>query len=427
VCAGAAHVTIANVDSTTHAGRGRTIPRDRGGFMLDEKQFLTQIAERLLKHQDAGTTGSAPEPYRLNNRVYTDPELFARERETLFKHNPMLVCFSIDLPEPGSFFTFDDLGVPVLLTRDRNGKVNAFLNACAHRGARLKSGCGKAAALTCPYHAWSYDLQGQLIGVYKEETFGRVERSQHGLVRLRAEEKYGMVYVGVDPDLEFSIDEHLGELARYFQMWHFDKMQFIGQHRFDTKNNWKLTVDTFFEGYHFSVVHRESVGDYAFGNLSAYDSFGSHQRLAYPNKSLLTLKDIPQAQWTTQVFDHFQLIHFLYPNVSLLVSPTAVEFFQFYPGATVGECTSRYRCYWRSDPSRADQGRDPKAHFEWVVRVVGEEDYAISQSIQPALNTGLRPFNTFGRNEPALIKIHEALARGASVPHGGGAAKVRAL
>jgi hypothetical protein len=107
------------------------------------------------------------------------------------------------------------------------------------------------------------------------------------------------------------------------------------------------------------------------------------------------------------------LIHFLYPNVSLLVSPTAVEFFQFFPGPSVGECISRYRCYWRSDPSRPDQGREPLTHFKWVVQVVGEEDYKVSQSIQPGLATGLRPFNTFGRNEPALIKIHEALARGA--------------
>jgi phenylpropionate dioxygenase-like ring-hydroxylating dioxygenase large terminal subunit len=387
--------------------------------MLDERQLLVKLAERLLAHHAERTTGSAPEPHRLDNRVYTDPELFARERQTIFQDNPMLVGFSADLPEPGSFFTFDDLGVPILLTRDRTGKVNAFLNACAHRGARLKDGCGKTAALACPYHAWSYDLQGRLVGIYAEPTFGRVDKSQYNLVRMPVEEKYGMIYVGASPDLKFTIDGHLGDLAAIFELWQLGKMQLVGEHKFETKNNWKLTVDTFFEGYHFSVVHRESVGDYAFGNLSAHDSFGPHQRLAYPNKSLLTLRDLPQEQWTTAVFDHFQLIHFLYPNVSLLVSPTAVEFFQFYPGPSVGECVSRYRCYWRADPSKADQGRDPREHFKWVVQVVGEEDYKISQSIQKGLETGLRPFNTLGRNEPALIKIHEALARGAQVAQEG--------
>lgn len=395
--------------------------------MLEERELLVKIAEQLLAHHAERTTGSAPEPWRQDNRVYTDPELFARERQTLFKDNPMLVGFSPDLPEPGSFFTFDDLGVPILLTRDRDGKVNAFLNACAHRGARLKEGCGKTTAFACPYHAWTYDLQGRLVGVYAEPTFGRIDKSQYGLVRLPVEEKYGMIYVGTTPDLKFTIDGHLGELAKIFELWQLDTMQFVGEHKFETRNNWKLTVDTFFEGYHFSVVHRESVGDYAFGNLSVHDSFGPHQRLAYPNKSLLTLRDLPQEQWTTAVFDHFQLIHFLYPNVSLLVSPTAVEFFQFYQGPSVGECISRYRCYWRSDPSRADQGREPLTHFNWVVQVVGEEDYKVSQSIQQGLETGLRPFNILGRNEPALIKIHEALARGAQRVQDSGAAKVRAV
>lgn len=399
--------------------------------MLDERQLLVKIAERLLAHHDERTTGSAAELYELDTRVYTDPDLFARERETLFKQNPLLVCFSPDLPEPGSYYTSDDLGVPILLTRDRNGQVNAFLNACAHRGARLKDGCGKATAFSCPYHAWSYDLQGKLVGIYAEPTFGRVDKSQYGLVRLPVEEKYGMIYVGATPDLKFTIDDHLGDLAPIFGLWQFERMQFVGEHKFETRNNWKLTVDTFFEGYHFSVVHKDSVGDYAFGNLSAHDSFGPHQRLAYPNKSLLTFNDQPRDQWTTAVFDHFQLIHFLYPNVSLLVSPTAVEFFQFFPGPSVGECISRYRCYWRSDPSRADQGRDPLTHFKWVVQVVGEEDYKVSQSIQKGLETGLRPFNTLGRNEPALIRIHEALARGASAAQvlgaNSGAAKVRAV
>ena len=386
--------------------------------MLDERQVLSQIAERLLCHYDAGTTDNAPEPRRIASEVYTDPKLWARERETIFKQNPMLVCFSVDLPGPGSYFTFDDLGVPVLLTRDRDGKVNAFVNACAHRGARLKDGCGTGAGFSCPYHGWTYDLQGRLSRIYKEETFGAVDKSLYNLIGLPVQEKYGMIYVAVDPQLRFTIDEVLGDLAPWFEMWQLEKMHFVGTHEFKSPNNWKLAVDTFFEGYHFAVLHKQSVGDYAIGNLSAHDRFGPqrrHQRLAYPNRSILGLKQVPRQQWTTDIFEHFQLIHFIYPNVSLLVSPTAVEFFQFYPGASVDQCVSRYRCYWRSDPSSKDQGRDPQTHFKWVIQVVGEEDYRVSRTVQETLNTGLKPFSTFGRNEPALICLHEALARGASM------------
>ena len=230
-----------------------------------------------------------------------------------------------------------------------------------------------------------------------------------------------MIYVAADPNLRFTIDAVLGDLAPCFEMWHLERMHFVGTHEFRTPQNWKLAVDTFFEGYHFAVLHKQSVGDYAIGNLSAHDRFGPqqrHQRLAYPNKSILSLKEIPQERWTADIFEHFQLIHFIYPNVSLLVSPTAVEFFQFYPGASVDQCVSRYRCYWRSDPARADQGRDAQAHFKWVVQVVGDEDYRVSCTIQQTLNTGLKALSTLGRNEPALFYLHASPGSGRRSPTG---------
>ena len=193
--------------------------------MLEEKAVLHAIVKRVLKHLDAGTTDSAEAPYRHPTWTYTDPALFEQERLKIFKENPQLVGFSPDLPHPGAYFTFDDLGVPVLLVRDNDGKVNAFLNACSHRGARLKEGCGKAAALSCPYHAWGFDLKGKLRTIFKEESFGCVDKAYYNLVKLPVEEKYGMIYVGLDPDMKFSIDDHLGDLAPYFALWNFSSME----------------------------------------------------------------------------------------------------------------------------------------------------------------------------------------------------------
>ena len=187
--------------------------------MLNEKDVLTEVVKRALKHVDAGTTDSAEAPYRHPTWTYTDADLFEQEKQKIFKASPQMVGFSCDLPGPGSFATFDDLGVPVLLVRDNDGKVNAYLNACSHRGARLKEGCGKANSISCPYHAWGFDLKGKLRTIFKEDTFGRVDKSYYDLVRLPVEEKYGVIYVGLDPDMKFSIDDHLGDLAPYFAMW----------------------------------------------------------------------------------------------------------------------------------------------------------------------------------------------------------------
>lgn len=385
--------------------------------MLNEKEVLHAIVKRVFKHLDAGTTDSAEEPYRHPTWTYTDPALFEQERLKIFKENPQLVCFSPDLPGPGSFYTFDDLGVPVLLTRDQDGQVNAFLNACSHRGARLKEGCGKSNAISCPYHAWGFDLKGKLRTIYKEDTFGCIDKSFYNLVKLPVEEKYGMIYVGLDPDMKFTIDGHIGDLAPYFEMWNFDQMNLVNSHEWRMKTNWKLALDTFCEGYHFGPLHKESVGDYALGNLSLFDRFGHdkrHHRVTFPNASISSLKGLPEEQWT-DVFSHFQMVHFIYPNISLLVSPTAVEFFQLFPGATVGEHLTRYRCYWRSDLSRPDQGRDPQAHFEFIREVVDKEDYWVSANVQKSLSANIKPFSTFGRNEPALINMHKAFLRGVGI------------
>ena len=385
--------------------------------MHNEKEVLHAIVKRVLKHVEAGTTDSADQPYRHPTWTYTDPALFEQERLRIFKENPQFVCFSGDLPGPGSFYTFDDLGVPVLLTRDQDGKINAFLNACSHRGARLKDGCGKSNAISCPYHAWGFDLKGKLRTIYKEETFGNVDKSYYNLVKLPVEEKYGMIYVGLDPDMKFTIDEHIGDLAPYFEMWDFGKMELVNTHEWRMQTNWKLALDTFCEGYHFAALHKESVGDYAMGNLSLFDRFGAdqnHHRIAFPNSSITSLKDLPEEEWS-DVFSHFQLVHFIYPNISMLVSPTAVEFFQLYPGKTVGEHVTRYRCYWRSDLSRPDQGRDPQAHFEFIREVVDKEDYWVSANVQRSLSANIKPFSTFGRNEPALINMHKAFLRGVGI------------
>lgn len=383
--------------------------------MLNELDVLTDVVKRALKHVDAGTTDSADEPYRHPTWIYTDPDLFEKEKKKIFRENPQLVCFSCDMPDPGSFHTFDDLGVPVLLVRDRDGQVNAFLNACSHRGARLKEGCGKTNAISCPYHAWGFDLKGKLRTIYKEDTFGCVNKSFYDLVRLPVEEKYGLIYVGLDPDMKFTIDGHLGDLAPYFQMWNLGSMNFVNTHEWRMQTNWKLALDTFCEGYHFAPLHKESVGDYTMGNLSLYDRFGpekQHHRMTFVNVTISGLKEIPEEQWTTGIFDHFAFVHFIYPNISLLVSPSAVEFFQLYPGATVGEHLTRYRCYWRGDLSRPSQGLDPQTHFQFIRDVVDKEDYWVSANVQKSLTSNIRPFNTFGRNEPALINMHKAFLRG---------------
>ncbi len=383
--------------------------------VLDERTILADIARRLLDYDRDGATAMAPGPHVHDPSTYTDPARFAREREALFLKTPQLVCFSSDLPEAGSFRTFDALGVPLLLIRGEDGRVRAFLNACAHRGMRLKDGCGKARLLTCRYHAWSYGLDGTLKAINAEPTFGQVDKGSYGLTELPAAEDYGMVFAAASPDVGIDVEAMLGELAPLFEHWDLGSLQHIKSGEFHVDTNWKLALDTFCEGYHFGSLHRDSVADFALSNVSDFMTFGPdgrNHRLAFPNTTIRTWHDMPESEWggADDIFAQFQLVHFIYPNISLLISPRACEFFQIYPGPTVGQHVTHYSSYWRGNAALdSDQARaEAEAHFDFIWQVVETEDYAAGAAVQRSLNSGLVKRTTFGRNEPALINMHAA-------------------
>ncbi|MEO0997827.1 MAG: aromatic ring-hydroxylating dioxygenase subunit alpha [Pseudomonadota bacterium] len=386
--------------------------------MLDERTILADIARRLLDYDREGTTAMAPRPHLHDPSSYTDPARFEREREALFLKTPQLVCFSSDLPEAGSFRTFDALGVPLLLIRGDDGRVRAFLNACAHRGMRLKDGCGKARLLTCRYHAWSYRLDGALKAINAEPTFGQVDKQSYGLTELPAAEDYGMVFAAASPGVEIDIEAMLGELAPLFRHWDLGSLQHIKSGEFHVDTNWKLALDTFCEGYHFASLHRDSVADFALSNVSDFLTFGPdgrNHRLAFPNTTIRAWHDAPEAEWGSadDIFAQFQLVHFIYPNISLLISPRACELFQIYPGPAVGQHVTHYSSYWRGNAALdSDEARaEAEAHFDFIWQVVETEDYAAGAAVQRSLNSGLVRRTTFGRNEPALINMHTAFER----------------
>ena len=160
-----------------------------------DRATQTALLKRLLTYVETKTTAMADAPWRNEVAAYNAPDRIAREQEHLFRKRPVFMGLSCDWAKPGTYRTDDFAGVPVLVVRGRDGQLRAFLNVCRHRGAKVAQGSGHAMVFACPYHSWTYDVQGALRGIPDEGSFPGVRAERGGLTPLPLAEKYGMVWV----------------------------------------------------------------------------------------------------------------------------------------------------------------------------------------------------------------------------------------
>lgn len=198
---------------------------------------------------------------RVAGRMYTDPEIFELEMAWIFERTWIWVAHESELPKAGSFKSTHVGRTPVIVTRDRKGNIRTLVNRCRHRGASLcEQRTGQANGFTCPYHAWSYGLDGQLRGIpYPEGYEGVVDKSQMGLQQLRTESYGGLIFATLNDEIE-PLEEFLGDVKiwadRFGKQGGGYPLKVIGTHRFKFHGNWKIQLENTTDGYHFPIVHR---------------------------------------------------------------------------------------------------------------------------------------------------------------------------
>ena len=194
--------------------------------------------------------------------VYTSTEFLDRELSDIFSKEWICVGRSGRLSNPGDYVTFDLAGQPVVVIRDREGQMRAFSNVCLHRMSTLVEGCGNKRLLVCPYHAWTYGLDGKLRGApFMTETTGFCKEN-YQLPAIRCEEWKGWVYITLD-DNRPSLSSELGELEAMIAPYEVENYVecFRETHVWDT--NWKVLAENFMESYHLPVCHADTVGGHS--------------------------------------------------------------------------------------------------------------------------------------------------------------------
>lgn len=394
----------------------------------DARTELVGVARDLFAHARAGTMPLADEVTSLPASTYTDPELHERELRLVWRRVPLLLAAGCELPGPGDHKAMEVAGVPVVLVRGRDGAARAFLNVCTHRGAVVAHGCGTSARLTCPYHGWSFDDTGALVGIPSRAEVGLTDVTGPGLRPLPVLEKAGMIWAVLDPASTLDIAGFLGVYGDMLERFGFASWRVL-----DTRTlagaNWKLALDAHLDFYHLPVLHRATFGPKVSPRAFYYE-WGPHQRLTRPSgrggpgvpehADLFAQPDDAEDAWTDEAMVLGEWI--VYPHVSLNSFYTGglrgVLISQIFPGATVGESTTVQTYIVEREPS-ADERAAAQGMFEFLGRVVGDEDMPMSLSQQRALSSGLLPEVLYGRNEGGIRRFHHWNERILATPDAG--------
>jgi len=376
----------------------------------DVDEALHQLARRALDLYEAKTTALAPTTMSLPVEAYLDAERWSRELDRIFKQLPLGLALTAEFPTAGCYRAMDVLGIPVLMVRGDDGMMRAFINTCRHRGAPLcQLGAGQARRFTCPYHAWSYDERGTLVGMFGASTFGEVDRAELALKALPVAERAGFVWVGLTPDTVFDIDEWLGDFAVELETLRLDEW-FVHEQRELPGPGWKVTFDGYLEGYHQQALHPETVGKTTIANLMVHDTYGPHQRIVFGRTNLGELAGIPEPDWMPA--DHIRLIHSVFPNLSVsgIIGDHALVS-QVFPGPTVERTTTVQTIMVRQPVTTPESEAAARQFSDMVLQAVRDEDYAMGFRIQDALASGGNDAFVFGRNEPSLQHYHSWVER----------------
>ena len=381
--------------------------------MKTEEQI--RVIELLMQRLDEGKNVDAGGLRKNPAEVYRCPELAAREWETFFRGHPQLIGLSADLPEPGSFLTCSDFGVPVLATRDKSGAFRAFVNVCRHRGVMLVDEAkGRRSRFACPFHAWTYSNQGDLVAVPKEGQFGAIDKSCHGLTALPAVERYGLLWVHPDPQGQLDADALLGGLAEEFEAWGFDRLLNVGSDSYEKRMNWKLGIDTFGETYHFTALHRNTLGPYFYGNVQTYDTYGRNHRMGLCLRSIDELRAEPREKW--HISRAALPVYYLFPNIQLNVLPNSVVLVRLYPDRRdPARSVTRLSFYAPKEAleTNPDLVKEVTQNFSDVIR---DEDFEVASRAQIGADCGIHEHVLFGRNEPALHHYHNTYREALGMP-----------
>ena len=360
------------------------------------------LAEILAR----GERSTAASVVELDASVYIDPAQFEREQRSLFDKMPLLLAPSALLPDNNKAVTHDGYGVPLIISRDGNGKIHVVANVCRHRGTRLIEGREVVSSkkIVCPYHAWTYGSDGTLIAIPRADCLPGVEKADRPLMRFPCVESGGFIWFARDADANFA---PIIELADDMDAFGMSGLHLYQRRTHEVASNWKQVMDAFLESYHVQRLHADTIAQFFTDGIAAADFIGQHQRAVVGRADYLAKVDHDDWSALRRVLTY---TYAFFPTSILIVSPDYINLLVVMP-QTVGTClvedfmlipeppqTPEAEDHWRRSWELLDGG------------TFAGEDFRAAALCQRGIESGLVKTITVGGLEVGIAEFHQRIA-----------------
>ena len=359
------------------------------------------VIERVFHHIDNNSTDLGDTVWHEPTEHYHSQARFDAEI-ALLRRLPVPFCPSAALAEKGSYVARTASGTPLVVVRGMDGEVRAFINACRHRGMQVAEGSGCSRAFVCPYHAWTYNLEGDLKHIPGQEGFPEINPEEHGLVQVSAQEKGGIVYVMQEGEIT---PEMLRDSLDFFT----PDQELFEHTKLSDEANWKLLTETLMEGYHIKSLHRETFYPYGLDNVTLVETFGANSRVTFPFRRIEKVRDI--APEKRRIDGLVTQVYLLFPNASVAVLSKHTSLVILEPISPTQSQWVAYRMVNKQTAEFKITLDEAQRDAIFVNESGQDEDREAARAIQQSVASNANSHFTFGYFEKAIVNFHQHLAK----------------
>ena len=366
-----------------------------------ELEYLFEL-KKINRHQP--TTNKIQ---YIDVSVYEQQDVLDKEKKKIFGNIPLLAGHINQLDAVGSYILSDWDEFPYIIIKGEDHKIRAFMNVCRHRGSKIQfeqtSECLKA--LICPYHGWSYKLDGTLKGITQSYSFPNINKADYNLKEIWLQIHEGLIWVSPNPNLEFDIKSYLGEFYEDLAFFNVKDLSLYKKSKIVKKANWKLLIKTYLEGYHVPYLHKNTLSKSFKNGVISYKQHNDNIRLIAARANImdaLLYLESPAYEKNLNILDFASIYYILFPNTFFIFHPDYVSINYFYPVKPDVTIWTHEMYYDKSKFSPDESIRENQLNKRFIFTndvVFDNEDFLIAEKVQCGIKAEIDAYHTIGKDE----------------------------